>query len=205
MSKYNPKTYSPRQDESNEVPAAIVAADPQNLHLIVSDNDEPNICACGCGETRGPKTLFAMGHDIRLRGKLMRIGASGGKVTLVGRNPWCLIGDPVIQVDPVDFAKQFSTEKLDWAQNVREGIARALAPRPSRKNAEKAVLAKATGPQQGDKVLIKIGRWDKTGSIAAIYKYDDGTDVMEVEYVDAKGNIQTARRVGAEGKWKAVS
>ena len=195
------KTYNPRLDEAAEIPAALTGARPGDLHLIVGEPAEL-LCGCGCGEPRGPKTRFRMGHDIRLRGKLMRLGAHGGKVVEVTREPaW-----QVTQISGVlEYAALFSTPTLDWVVNVQEGIERAVAGRSKARvaAAEKAVLAKATGPQEGDKILIKVGRWDKTGKIAAIYKYEDGTDVMEVEYVDAKGGIQTARREGF-GAWKVA-
>lgn len=202
MNHFKPANYTPRTDESAIIPAAMTAANPGDLHLLASADPNRPMCGCGCGETpKGKKAQFAMGHDIRLRGKLMRVGAAGGRV----RTVWAL-GD-VLSLDeavvsPVDFAATFSTERMDWRANVSEGIARIQARVDGIKATSRAVLARAAGPAVGDKTLIKVGRWEKTGQIAAIYRIGDA-DALEVEYVDAKGNARRARKVGG-GKWTEI-
>lgn len=129
-------------------------------------------CPCGCkGYPLGDKAKFAMGHDARLRGKLIRAHLMGVEVVFV-------VND--VEVSPtsaVDVASLYGwKEYLDSAVLRREG-----------KNRE--VLARALGSER----LLQVGRWQTTGQVVAVYRDEKNTDMYNIEYVDGAGNVKRAR------------
>lgn len=194
MKRFNASKYDPKVDSSFGYthPGGTRLAHPDAVILEVVGGD-PALCACGCAEApRGKGATFGMGHDARLRGKLARALAAGSKIVLTDVNK------QVTEVlDPEDYASRFSTEKLDWAESIRESASKA---RGKGESAERAILAKALGPQVGETKLIKIGRWEKTGKIVAVYQ--DGK-VIRYEYADGNGNARIAEQ-GVDGKIREV-
>ena len=192
MNRFKTDKYDPRAESSEGIPTVVRESYPHDLILVWAEG----VCPCGCGEAPkgGSKAVFGMGHDIRTRGKLIRALASDARVVTVSA------GDPtqVLRVwGPLEYARMFSTPKLDWVEAVRKGAAR-ITEREVSKKGDKAVLAKAVGPQVGDRELLKVGRWSYDGRVVAVYSVDGGSE-LEYEFADKKGNIRRARK-DAEGR-----
>lgn len=197
MVRFNTAAYDPRADSSfGYSNGGVRVAHPSALILEVVGSPEVRLCPCGCAEAPRTKTgVFMMGHDARLRGKLARALAGGSTVVLTDASHTV-----VEELKPTDYASRFSTAKLDWSQAVTDSAAKASTS-SARADAEKAVLAKALGPQVGDTKLLRIGRWDKTGSVVAVY---DESGTVVYEYVDGKGETHRVQQVG-DGKLVEVA
>lgn len=175
MNKFSPARYNPTDDSTPGLPRR-----PDSVSLLVGDG----LCACGCGEApTGKKAKFRMGHDARLKGRLTRAHSAGFTLALVEETT----GTAEV-LDPLTYADRFSTAKVNWRQLVEEGAAKISQRRGTidKRAAEKRVLERAT--RDG---AIKVGRWDKTDSVAAIYRLEGGA--FEVEYVDETGRIRQTR------------
>lgn len=194
MKRFSAERYDPRVDSSLGYANGGVRVAHPNAVILEVEGGTPALCACGCGEPpRGKGATFGMGHDARLRGKLARALAAGCEVVLTDQN-----SHTVTEVlSPEDYASRFSTSKLDWAQSIKESASKA---RPSAESGEREILARALGPRLGEEKLIKVGRWDKTGKIVAIY--DDGKRIR-YEYADSAGNARVAEQ-GEDGKIREV-
>lgn len=171
MSKFNPSQYNPLDDSTEGLPRRADC-----VSLLVG----PGLCGCGCGDAvSGAKANFCMGHDARLKGKLTRAAAAGCQIALVDN----ATGVASLKT-AIEYASTFSTPKVDWAVLVQAGADKIIARRGTidRRAAERRVLERAA--RDG---AVRTGRWDKTGSVAAIYKTDDG---FEVEYVDEQGRVR---------------
>lgn len=191
MNRFKTENYAPIDDSSVDykVGTGLRKQYPSALILAISDGD----CPCGCAAApKGKTATFGMGHDIRLRGKLIRAASAGAKVIVVDPQ----VGTHV-ELDPIAYAATFSTPKLDWAASVQAGVDRVA----KRGHADKAVLEVATGPQVGDRELLKVGRWNYDGRVVAVYR--DGS-VLEFEYSDKKGVVHRVRR-DAEGHLEKVA
>lgn len=169
-SKYNPaKDSSPgseiyRYNEGDEDPGC------EGVILLV----EKDQCLCGCGEyPKGKDAKFCMGHDARYRGILQRAHMTGTEINVF--NEGTLVSGPAMS-----FARD-----LGWEEHILTSE-KVNADRIRRAN--ERLLKKATGPQVGDRKLIKVGRWDYTGQVVAIYE-DKGEIVYE--YVTKKGETKT--------------
>lgn len=202
MMRFDANEYDPRKDSSygySQSSDSIRDAHPYDVILEVvpsGDGRRENVtlCACGCGESpAGKHAVFRMGHDARLRGKLARALAGGAQIVLT---------DDMHQiralVDVEEYASRFSTDKLDWVQSIKDSASKA---KRSAGDVEQEVMAKALGPQVGETKLIKVGRWEKTGRILAVYQ--DGAEVL-YEYVDKAGTKRQARQ-SPDGKIHEVS
>lgn len=180
MPKFSRTKYDPRAESTPgfEEDGKVV------LHQIEGG------CPCGC-ETRplSKGRLFAMGHDARFRGKLIRAALTGTPVKIVSDGDGKALSKSARDT-ALDYGDSFVTA-VDAALEREEAKAKARAERGN-----KEVLSKAiNGPQVGTKVLVKVGRWPYTGNVAAIY--EDG-DEVEVEFVDGKGNVKTVRKPKSE-------
>lgn len=193
MKQFRADQYDPRPDSSRGYARSDTREQYPNDLILEVESPSTRLCPCGCAETpTGKKATFKMGHDVRLKGKLSRACAAGVQVVLTDEvRTICAV------LDPVEYAKRFSTDKADWAQIVTDSAARAKKGG----DAERAVLARAVGPQVGDTKLIKVGRWQKTGKILAVY--EDGKGLL-YEYVDGKGQTQQVRQ-DADGKIRPVA
>lgn len=198
MNRFRADQFDP-EAESSPVSDTIREAYPRDLILIVG----PGVCPCGCGEEpKGKKATFAMGHDIRLRGKLTRAAAAGVQVVQVMRGVDGLVStDPI---DPASFAAAYSTPKLDWAQAVADGAAKIIAKTPAPPTAaiERKITEAATGELPDGRTLESLGVWSFTGRVAAIYREADGT--MFYDYVGRDGTRRFARG-DDESVWEVAS
>jgi hypothetical protein len=110
MARFDPRRYDVRMDSS-------AGFEDLSVMILVT---EPGLCPCGCGEPpKNPKATFLMGHDVRLRGKLIRAAACDLKIQRV-----TVEGVTVDVVDPIELALSFSTPKLDWQAATVEAVAR---------------------------------------------------------------------------------
>lgn len=195
MNRFTADQFDPLA-ESSGTSETIRAQYPTALILNVT----PGCCPCGCGERpRGKTATFGMGHDIRLRGKLIRAAAAGAKVVRVTKeaDSAMVAGDPD---DPAAFAAEYSTPKLDWRAAVADAASR-IAVRTNKPNPERDVLEAATGPQPEGRVLVRVGKWDYTGAVAAIY--DDPSGVL-YDYVGRDSVRHLARQL-PDGTLKDVA
>lgn len=202
MGKFRPvsSNYNPRQDSSPSAdgyhadPTAETGSEEasgfyadETLILVQDDRNGGDFCLCGCEQpTVGKDSLFRMGHDARLRGKLIRAHLMGIEVARVH-------GGAIISGDALTYAKSlgesFSVALTDAWTKEADRIATSL------EKANRKVLDRATAGPVGDKVLVKVGRWEYTGQVAAVY--DDG-DTLEVEYVTKQGEVKTIRKPKSE-------
>jgi hypothetical protein len=136
-------------------------------------------CPCGCATIpTGVKAKFAMGHDATLRGKLIRAHLMGVEIRYVINGN----EDEGFIKTPMQIAEQYGwKEYLDAAVLRREG-----------KNRE--VLQKSIG----DERLVRVGRWEYTGQVAAVYRDPTGSDMHVVEYVDRAGQVRRTRVLADE-------
>ncbi len=138
------------------------------------------LCPCGCGESpKGGKAVFAMGHDARYRGKLMRAHVAGIPVSTVAPD-----GKKPTEHDPRKLAAEHNWEHYLDAAKAREEL--RLAEKLDRAN--KKLVDDAL--QVGDKRLIKIGRWEHTGQVVAIFDHGES---IEFQYVTKSGEKKRHR------------
>lgn len=172
MGRLNIKKYDP-VSESSQGEMAQELANAQGALVIQLDvepeqaNPDRLTCRCGCGVLpAGKKALFMMGHDARLRGKLQRAHLTD-TLTIEIVNGKARPPRPAMSV-----AAEHNWEKyLEAAETAREG-----------KNRQ--VLRKA----MNSKRLVKVGRWEYTGQVVAIY--ENGEDRYKVEYVTRTGDVK---------------
>lgn len=180
MGRFNPANYKPEQDSSIHSLWADVSGATGTVVLVTGVRR----CKCGCFQDTAGKSLFRMGHDARLKGKLLRAHLSNTFITRVFHN------DNSVDVEELT-AMQVANE-LGWAHYLSAAQEREelrAAERAKRSNS--AITARAMGPQVGDRRLIKVGRWSYTGQILAIY--DNGRE-LELEYTTKQGDTRTVRR-----------
>lgn len=198
MARFNPQKYDPAEDSSpgteqfRQSPSA-----PKTLVLdwtqVESSEGAGRACPCGCRELLAANSRFRMGHDARLRGKLVRAHVTGTDVTIVK-------GRDVSVASAVAIAEQFSSPLLDWKSALREAEGRYSGSRSKADAANAEILARAKQAKEdeqngrlkvGDRKLVKVGRWNYTGQVIAVYQVDGEA---EFEYTDAKGHVKTARQ-----------
>lgn len=169
MPRFAPERWKPSDDSS----PGYRTLDPQSVVLVVAHDVESGKlgCPCGCGEFPSGKTaIFKMGHDARLRGILIRAHLMGVPVRYYAGG---VLSDP----SPAErVAEQYYWKSyLDSAVMRREG-----------KNRE--VLREALGSDR----LVKVGRWEYTGQVVAVYRTND-TDMYTVKYVNKAGDTKTVK------------
>jgi hypothetical protein len=177
MARFAPTKYNPALDSSEGYEKF---AERSNL-LVLSTNlrdtgdggPERIGCPCGCGAVPVGKTaVFMMGHDARLRGKLIRAHLTGTEVVRY------VDGEQANPVSALEDAKRWGesfTTALKNAELRREGANRNL-------------VTKALNSQR----LIKVGRWEHTGQVVAVYETDSGEE-YDVEYVTKSGETRKVR------------
>jgi hypothetical protein len=198
MGKFRVAGYDPRNDSSpgTEAWRPGFHDQPTGFTGVILDqrptDDGFDTCQCGCRRPRAKKALFAMGHDMKLKGILTRAHLTGNKVALLlAADDGPVLGSPY---EARDFAKRYSTPKLDWQAMLDEAERKQGADVRARiEAANREILARALGVQVGDKKLIKVGRWDYTGEVLAIYSVEGGAEI-EYEYTDGKGRVKTVRK-----------
>lgn len=146
--------------------------DPRRVVLAQVTNDQRVGCPCGCqGYPLGTKAIFSMGHDARLRGKLIRAHLMGVEIVYV------VDGTQVPAQTAMKVAEQF-----DWGPYLESAVLR-------REGKNREVLQRAMGSER----CLKVGRWDTTGQVVAVYRDERNTDMYEIEYVDPAGNVKRSR------------
>lgn len=175
MGRFNVLNWTPRSDSSDGVDYQAIGRNPETDLVLLRPSDKS--CNCGCQQLPASKgRRFAMGHDARLRGKLIRAHLTGTPITVVTGGA------------PEEGTAMQIADRLGWSKYLKDAE-RKQGPtiRAKLEGANRRVLAAAVGPQVGDRRVVKVGRWDYTGQILAIY--DDGGR-FEVEYVTAKGDLK---------------
>lgn len=173
MAKFNPERWKPSDDSS----PGYRTLDPKSVVLKVTVTDGGRLgCPCGCGEIPlGTKAVFCMGHDARLRGILIRAHLMGVPVRYWTQG---VLGDPK---DAYDIAAGYYWKSyLDDAAMRREGANRDL-------------LRKTIGSDR----LVKVGRWEYTGQVVAVFRLKR-EDMVEVKYINKAGDEKTIRVPAAE-------
>lgn len=166
MARFNPNTYNPADDSSE----GTWELNLPGVALIQGEG----ICPCGCTDhPKGTKSRFVMGHDARLKGKLIRAHITDTPVHLLDEG-----GNHV-------------------KDTVAMEVARELGPRWTRhlEAAQERVAQKANrrGMKVGDVLRTKVGRWEYDAKIVAI----EG-DQVEVQYTTKGGDTKAATKPLAE-------
>lgn len=185
MGRFAHTKYAPENDSSASLKK--IAKDRGVVALVIKtrklkDGDgRQESCPCGCGEyPKSLTTTFGMGHDARLRGKLIRAHLMDASVLYV------IDG----QEQPLRTALQVAS-KHGWEKYLKEAVTRREA-----KNRE--VLKKATNGN-GSKRLIKVGRHEYTGQVVAVYEAANGKpETYDIEYVTKGGAKKTLKGVAAD-------
>jgi hypothetical protein len=184
MPRFDIKKYDPREDSSADYIQLAGKAKCVVLASVTRDGTQQAEtgnrhgqlgCPCGCGGMPvGGKAVFLMGHDARLRGKLIRAHLTGTKVIRV-----------------LDGEEQLPVEAKAIAQLYGESFTDALVAAEGRRDAaNRNVLQRALDSQR----LIRVGRWEYTGNVVAIYEAAGGQpDLVEVEYVTSGGKTKKVK------------
>jgi hypothetical protein len=179
QSKYDPRNDSTAgfKDVAATSGCVVLNTKRRSLDEEYREQDRPLGCPCGCeGEPAGGKTTFLMGHDARLRGKLIRAHLTGTKVLRLvdGADPdEDNQGEDAMAV--ADEYGQSFVDALRAAEDRRAGVARQVV--------QNALNSKR---------LVKVGRWEYTGQVMAIYDTPNGED-YEMEYVTRMGERKRTR------------
>lgn len=191
MPRFQPSKYSPATDSSpnhtsyrrGDAPVAEVLLD------WSTDTDSKRTCPCGCRQALAKGARFRIGHDARLLGILKRAHITGTKITIVRDSE-------TTTEAAIDVAAQFSSDRHDWVHELTTSAERfSTANRKKADATNAAIKQEAKGPQPGDRRLIKVGRWHKTGEILAVYQ--EAGDAL-FKYTDAKGEVHEIRRALSE-------
>lgn len=173
MPRFEIEKYNPAKDSSLEYLAEAMLEG--KVVLAVPEGG----CPCGCGEK--PKSrgrTFAMGHDARYRGKLIRAHLTGTPVRVVGY-------DGTGEVAARELAAEHGWEIYLLEAEARRAQANERVARRARAHKEKEQNGLV-----GKKRLVRVGRWEYTGQVVAVY--DDGKQV-EVQYVTRLGETKRVR------------
>lgn len=194
--------YDPRRDSSPRTEAwrPGFRGEPDGFDGLILDHravNDQRVCPCGCRQIVTGRSRFRMGHDMTLKGKLIRAHLTDTPVMVLRGSDDGFQEDGPIPAAEV--AKDYSTDKLDWVEMLAEAERRQgadLRARIDRANREVLARAMHSNPRIGDRRLLRVGRWDYTGQVVAIYSLGDGTTDVEIEYVTKKGECKTVRRPG---------
>lgn len=173
MEKYSPGRDSSagHKKEADERDVLILAMS----HRTAQGQTDLIGCPCGCNEApSGKGTTFKMGHDARLRGKLIRAHLTGTKVVEV------VDGEERKPVTAMKLANEH-----EWGEYLKEAVAR-------REGKNREVLQKALNSKR----LVKVGRWEHTGQVVAVYNNGDG-ETYDIEYVTRGGAKKRLEKVPA--------
>jgi hypothetical protein len=167
--RFNANTWIPGHDSS----PGHLTTDPSRVVLKWHYDRETDSfgCPCGCnGAPKGKKAKFAMGHDARLRGILIRAHLMAVEVLYVVNGA---------RMEPKTAMEVAG--KYDWQEYLEAAVLR-------REGKNREVLQKSIGSER----LVKVGRWEYTGQVAAVYRTNND-DMFVVEYVDKAGTVRTTR------------
>lgn len=169
MPRFNPEKWKPEHEST----PGLAHLDPSKVVLYVARTEAGRDgCPCGCGEfPEGEKAIFRMGHDARLRGKLIR-------AHLMDVNVVQFIDDHEHEFSALEMAAEYDwQEYLRSAELKREGKNRELLQRALK-----------------DPNLQKAGKWAYTGGqVFVSYKPNPKTGMQDVMYVNQAGEIRKTR------------
>jgi hypothetical protein len=172
MPRFNRQRWTPVKDSS----PGYRTDDPRRVILVRKYEGDRAGCPCGCGEMpKGTKAVFAMGHDARLRGKLIRAHLTDTGITYV------ITGDVPEAGQRFDTTAAQLAAEYGWASYLE-----AAELRREGKNRE--VLQRALGSNR----LVQVGRWEYTGQVVAVYGTGDEGE-LEIEYVTKSGDVRRKR------------
>lgn len=189
MGRFNPDKYDVLVDSSPDSEKLRVS--PELVGALILTHTAGG-CECGCGrQVKSKHSQFAMGHDIRLRGKLIRAQLSGVRVARVDQDQ-----NTIEIYPPLLLAEKYNTASFNWAEAVRSSASKQQdSVQRKVERANRQLLAKSSGPQVGDQTVVKVGRWGYTGNVMAIL---EGGDELLVEYVTKSGDLRRARVAGGK-------
>lgn len=178
MPRFNPEKWKPEHESS----PGVYHLDPECVVLLVDDrlsDDQKSIvksCPCGCGDfPASEKTTFCMGHDARMRGKLIRAHLMGVKVRFYHTNEATGFGEPL---EAISVAAWYG-----WQEYLMNA-----ALRRDGKNRE--LLRKALAHPD----LLRAGKWAFTGGqVVVLFKPDLRKGMMDVMYVNQAGDIRKTK------------
>jgi hypothetical protein len=175
MAKFRLETYDVKADSSS----TRKAPRSENPDALIIDQSGQT-CFCGCGSPRGEKVRFAMGHDMKLKGKLNRAACAEAPVVIV-------TDDGLSYYTAVEYATE-----MGWEANVAAALAAFRAPaKPRAPKGGKGVKSSETD------AYIKVGRWEKGPGILREFE-----DKWTFEYSTADGT--THHYTSLDGtKWAA--
>lgn len=169
ITKYNP------QDDSSEGHRAYASETGCLVLNAVRREDDHDLtgCPCGCeGIPVGRKATFLMGHDARLRGKLIRAHLTDTQV-----------------IQCTEGVRGQARTAMSVATDYGDSFVDALKSADLRRDGKnREVVQKALHSKR----LVKVGRWKYTGQVAAIYSTPGG-DEYEIEYVTKQGETRKVR------------
>ncbi|HXJ66017.1 MAG TPA: hypothetical protein VNN79_19835, partial [Actinomycetota bacterium] len=126
MGKFSPTNYDPRKDSSPNTEAYRPGykGDPPGLAGVILDRTtlpEPYAhlrpCPCGCRQPLAAGSTYRMGHDMRLKGILIRAHLTATDVNV--------LGDGGTWTGPaIEEAARWSTANLDWEVMLKEAEAK---------------------------------------------------------------------------------
>lgn len=169
MPRFAPEKWKPTDDSSE----GFRTLDPTCVVLNVAlDVERGRLgCPCGCGEfPLGEKAIFNMGHDARLRGKLIRAHLMGVRIRIHSDGT---LGEPL--------SAELMAEQFDWVPYLEAAVLR-------REGKNREVLRRALGSER----LVKVGRWEYTGQVVSVYRTKQA-DMYEIEYVNQAGDVKRVR------------
>lgn len=176
MGRFNAKAYSPAMDSSFDL---VNQAKQDNLvHIDRTSGkgveDEAMLCHCGCGQpTQGNKSMFRMGHDSRFKGILLRAHLTDTEIAVH-------TSGQISYFKPIELAAQYNTERYSWTGALHAAQDRAITSTRTGDGTSKS------GPQVGAPHLVKVGRWEYTGTIKKVAK-----DGLHIEYTNGKGEVKS--------------
>lgn len=171
MPRFNPARWKPVDDSS----PGYRTVDPSRVVINIKAGEDRHSCGCGCGEfPSGKKAKFAMGHDARFRGALIRAHLTGTEVLILSDG----VGRAMTAME--------RAEHYGWKEYLDAAVLR-------REGKNREVLARAIGSER----LVKVGRWNYTGQVAAVYR-TGSEDMYLIEYVNKAGDVRQARVPASE-------
>jgi hypothetical protein len=115
MMDFDIATYKPAQDSS-----VAYRDNPRYANEVVL-RVHPGMCKCGCGgQVQAKTSRFVQGHDVRLRGVLIRAVATQTPVRVVTGT------DEIVYQSALEYAEQLSTPQMDWAVKVMASAVRYM-------------------------------------------------------------------------------
>lgn len=177
LAKYDPKAESSPGAREHWKLVRGVGHDPEKTLVLIQPTESS--CPCGCLQSpEGTGRTFRMGHDARLKGKLIRAHLTDTPVALIQEK-----GEKgkVVHGTALKLAKKFGWERF-LADAAEREAARA---KEREERASQRSQPRTAGPKVGDQAKIKVGRWEKDATVVGVFG-----DSIEYEYVDGKGKTQ---------------